>query len=149
MSDASVQPQLQLIKCATCHESIAALAVSCPKCGAPNTWQHPGVEHFLQVKDRLATPMRFNYTTDKTTIAGQTEPKTTAAGWFFGVLFFVGGTGLSMFLGMVPAVVGGFLGALALIKMRTYEWFRADMAKREWSSSDERIWQPVRRTLQL
>lgn len=138
-----------LILCNACRHSISVLAAVCTNCGAPNTWRHPGIVQFLQVKDATGVSRAFTFSWDKFTIKGRTKPKRTIFGYF--VLFallpviFVLWAFLAWWLAFIVSTV---LYAYALgANMRT-EYFVVNLFSGEWTSSNEKFWKPVRDKLE-
>jgi hypothetical protein len=55
----SKEAQIAMIECRVCHKRIAANAVTCPACGAPNSWLHPEILRFSQaIKEVNFLPAR-------------------------------------------------------------------------------------------
>lgn len=51
------------------------MADKCPGCGAPNSWIHPRIKHFLSVKDQTSMSKPFTFQWNKTEMCGSTEVK--------------------------------------------------------------------------
>ncbi|MFM9902156.1 MAG: hypothetical protein ACKVOT_14185 [Polaromonas sp.] len=139
----------ELIDCKTCKKPIACVAEICPSCGAPNDWLHPDVAHFLAVQGKISVSKPFNFWHTKTTITGRTEA--SAPLWALLVAAFLGCAGVLMFLvfGFISAVVVFFFVFLLLLATKRYQHFSADVVSRTWSSSNDRLWSPIKATLKL
>lgn len=140
-----------LIECMTCHTPIAALAEECPKCAAPNAWQHPHIEAFITQRATIPTTRKFNYWNNKTSIWGETKAR--APWWAKAVAIMIGlpGFAYSMLSGQViwlPALLGFGL-AIFLHFTAKKEWFKADLKAKTWASNNEKFWRPVRELLKM
>ena len=51
----------KLTNCESCDKLIAISAENCPSCGVKNSWIHPKIKYFLNIKDSIAED-KFNYT---------------------------------------------------------------------------------------
>lgn len=51
----------KLTNCESCGKLIAISAENCPSCGAKNSWIHPKIKYFLNIKDKISED-KFNYT---------------------------------------------------------------------------------------
>lgn len=138
-----------LLACRVCGKAIAHLAQTCPSCGAPNNWMHPDVAHFLSVKDATGISGKFNFTNTKTTVTGQSAAFAPLWAWGIALIFCVIGSFFMLFLGFLALVPAVFISFLILILTTRTDNFHADVVNRQWTSSNERFWKPVRTALKL
>jgi hypothetical protein len=145
------QPPLsKLTACITCENAISVLAQTCPKCGAPNTWQHPGIKHFLSIKDATGISRKFTFVRDRISVTGHTAPKLTFIGYGAVICALLSaiviGLAFAWWAGLICAFV---LPGVAASSNTRFEWFKADFNSGIWVSSNEKFWKPVREKLQL
>jgi hypothetical protein len=139
---------LQLRECASCQRPISVLAVSCPGCGAPNTWHHPGVEHFLSIKDRSGVKRPFKFTYDRLTLQGTAESISWIGALLLcivsAIVFFMWAAGASGWTVLIGWLFG--VAVVAGAGIRT-AWFKVDFSTGVWESSNEAFWKPIREEL--
>lgn len=145
-----------LIACTSCQKPISPLAEQCPGCGHPNAWTHPLIEQLVQRKDTIPVRQPFTFQWKKAEVWGQTKRRLTWPGRVVGtagllcltlVILVVG----FFWIGLVLSLLGGALFQLIAPKLGFYKQdsFRADLYSRQWQSSNEELWAPVRRSLFL
>ena len=61
---------MKLIKCKTCNSDIAKSAVTCPKCGAKNSYINPKIEEFISIANDVRFTVEINYQYNGDIIAG-------------------------------------------------------------------------------
>lgn len=148
-----MQEEIKLIQCASCSKEISPLAAQCPNCGAPNEWIHPSIHDFLKVKDQTGISRPFTFQWNKSDIWGESKPKANAVGW----LIYAGLLPLSLYwlfsYGIIGALLcGAAIGVALQVVPRVWgsqETFKANVLKREWTSSNEKYWAPVKSSLKL
>ena len=101
----------KLMSCSACGQDIATFAVTCPKCGAPNTWVHPEITRFHQLFRSARTPP-FNVTTDRFLLHGNST--VTPAAWAAATS---GGVGIKLAGYGIKAVVVGVLTFLLVVML--------------------------------
>lgn len=145
----------QLITCAACGNSIAPLAASCPKCGAPNDWQHPDIKAFLDGAPRLAVSRPCYFWNSKNEVWGETRVRYAWWAWLISALVLIIAVGYAtIFSGSVLSFFGSLLAAsvVAAVVMKgaaIKDTFRADLVRRTWSSTNDVFWQPVKASLKV
>jgi hypothetical protein len=138
-----------LITCKTCEKQLAALAETCPGCGAPNDWVHEDIQRFISAGATVPTARPFTYSNNKTHLSGQTAPRSPLWAWVVSALLFLASMLGFVLLGWVATFVLGGLCIVVLRLTQTTDYFQADLQARSWSSSNDRFWLPVRQLLKL
>lgn len=138
-----------LIECKACKKPLACLAVACPSCGAPNDWVHPDLARFRTGKDATGISKPFTFTTTKTTIAGQTKAKAPLWAWFIAVAMWMASAFAFVTAGFFWMMAWSAGAAFVLLASRRADHFVADVVAKTWSSSNEKLWWPVRLALGL
>lgn len=143
-----LNPCQSLIACTSCGKDIAALAVTCPGCGAPNGWRHPGIDAFYAGKDRTGVSKPFTFQSDKTKVWGQTAKRLTKTGYaVLGGYGIIGGPLVLLFTGFWGAFIFFLIGGALSMSMQKQDTFTADLQSKSWISSNDIFWQPVRKLI--
>lgn len=135
-----------LINCDACSKEISVLAAQCPGCGAPNSWIHPNIKHFISVKDQTGMSKPFTFQWNKTEVWGGTETK--LPWWLWLVIFFCAVPGFAF--GLIPGLIIAPVTYFILLQMygKKHE-FKANLQEGTWVSSDDEFWQPVKSILKI
>src|SRR5688572_17678745 len=144
---ASGNQKTSLIPCSSCNHAIAQSAISCPSCGATNSYVHPRIASFTTFSGMSDLPP-FQFTSTGMTAEGATEASHLKyIKWGVG-LFFV------MMMLMIFTPFGKFAMLLLFGSMMLFGYgvvtsgrdtsnrFKIDYSSGTpiWSSTDDQLW---------
>lgn len=137
-----------LVPCKSCGAQLSVLAQACPKCGAPNNWQHPVIERFHADRASIRARRAFTFHASKTKVWGATASFVPIWANALAMLISVTGVFAGLLLGGWFSI-GVAVGLVILVMSTTSrrETFEADLQAGSWASSNDRFWQPVRSRL--
>ena len=145
---------MSLIKCKTCQADIAKSAVSCPKCGAKNSYINSKIEEFIALANdpRFTVEIKYEYSGD--ILAGVAADKTQKISFILmtlGLIFQIPGLLLNLFVSLeisqILQAVGVSLLAIGVVILiykqviRNEKTFRVEFKENsvEWRSTDDKL----------
>jgi hypothetical protein len=151
----------KLIECNYCNKPIAITANKCTSCGAPNSWVHPDIQEFLNLKIESECTeqydhqwMNITYSVNKSEIRGvaRKQPKKIAfelgAAWIF-CLFYGWASDGVIPIGRIATIIVCILGAMHLLGLfhNRYYWFEANLDTKTWKSNSDYFWTKYKKAL--
>ena len=145
---------MALINCKICQADIAKSAVSCPKCGAKNSYINPKIEEFITIANdpRFTVEIKYEYSGD--TLAGVAADNTQKISFILmmlGLVFQIPGLIFNLFVSLAISqmlqAVGVSLLAIGVVILiykqviKSEKTFRVEFKENsvDWRSSDDKL----------
>jgi hypothetical protein len=145
---------MKLIKCKTCNSDIAKSAVTCPKCGAKNSYINPKIEEFISIANDARFTVEINYHYNGDIIAGVATDNTQKISFVLmtlGLILQIPGLILNLFISLAISqmlqAVGVSLLAIGVVILiykqviKGEKTFRVEFKEDsiEWNSTDDKL----------
>lgn len=147
MSDTTTNACNQMKSCDACGTEMSVRAAQCPKCGAPNDWIHPAIAALNAQRGKIQTTRQFTYEHNKSEVWGQTVDLSWPCVILAIIVFLL--TMWESLTSLWSGFIFGLIGFLIVGALNKRASFRANLCDGSWTSTNDKLWKPVRDILNI